>query len=273
MIRKFERYVKKIMVEKPASKFQKFLTNMTELKDIQSLLQLLYPVSCNKSLIRFGPYGDGGYLIPNDLNGIEACFSPGVSSISGFEKECANRNIKVFLADKSVDNPAEIDDLFHFTKKFIGSFSNNDFMTIDYWVNSSLPNNTSDLILQMDIESFEYETLLSMSEDVISRFRIMVIEFHNLDQLWNKPFFSIAKRAFEKILQTHDCVHIHPNNIANIQTINNIEIITTMEFTFLRKDRVKNAQFVINFPHPLDSDNCPTRPTKILSAHWYQGQC
>ncbi|MBC8549434.1 MAG: FkbM family methyltransferase [Candidatus Brocadiales bacterium] len=242
---------------------------MTETKDLESLLKLLYPISCDTPLIRFGPFNDGGYLIPDDLNGIEACFSPGVSSVSGFEKECADRGIKVFLADRSVNNPAEEDELFHFTKKFIGSFSNSDFITIDNWVNASLPNSVDDLILQMDIESFEYETLLSMSEETLNRFRIMVIEFHSLDQLWNKPFFSIAGRAFQKIMQTHDCVHIHPNNIANTQTINNIEIITTMEFTFLRKDRIKNAKFTNKFPHELDSDNCTIHDSKILPTNWH----
>jgi len=243
---------------------------MTKVEELRSLLQSLHPVSCDTPLIRLGPHGDGGYLVPDDLKEIEACFSPGVSSMSDFEKECANRDIKVFLADKSVDNPAADDELFHFTKKFIGSFSNDDFMTIDHWVEASLPNSTNDLILQMDIESFEYETILSMSESVINRFRIIVIEFHSLDQLWNKPFFSVASRAFEKILQTHDCVHIHPNNIANTQTVNGIEIITTMEFTFFRKDRINNPKFQHHFPHPLDSDNCPKHPSKTLPDGWFQ---
>lgn len=269
-MRKFERYIKKLVIEKPSAKFKKFLTNITPTQDLKALLQSLYPISCDTPLIRLGPYGDGGYLIPDDLDGIKACFSPGVSSISDFEKACANRGMQVFLADKSVDNPAAEDELFHFIKKFIGSFSNENFMTIDHWVNSSLPNNTDDLILQMDIESFEYETLLSMSEEIMNRFRIMVIEFHSLDQLWNKPFFSIAGRAFQKLLQTHDCVHIHPNNIANTQTVNGVEIITTMELTFLRKDRVKNRQFSSVFPHPLDADNCPNHPAKVLPNDWYQ---
>lgn len=102
-------------------------------------------------------------MIPNDLVGISACFSPGVSSISDFEKDCANLGLKVFLADRSVDGPAIKDRPFHFTKKFIGSFSNEEFMRIDDWVLSCLPNNSGDLILQMDIESFEYETIISMS--------------------------------------------------------------------------------------------------------------
>ena len=98
----------------------------------------------------------------------------------------------------------------------------------------------------------------------------MVIEFHQLDQLWNRPFSTLAIRAFKKLLQTHKCVHIHPNNIANTQTINDIEIITTMEFTFFRKDRIQNERFTKVFPHPLDADNCTKYPSKILPKDWYK---
>lgn len=82
-------------------------TGKTGLSQLQSMMDLLHPRVTDKKLIRLGPNGDGGYLIPDDLIGIEACFSPGVSDISGFEKECANRGMKVFLADKSVEKPPE----------------------------------------------------------------------------------------------------------------------------------------------------------------------
>ena len=142
-------------------------------------------------------------------------------------------------------------------------------MTIDSWVDQSLPNNKSDLILQMDIEKFEYEVFLSMSENLINRFRIMVVEFHDLDQLWNQSFFNIAERTFEKILHTHSCMHIHPNNIANTQKLNGIETTQAMEFTFLRKDRIDNAQLQTIFPHPLDYDNDQNEPSTTLPSSWY----
>lgn len=56
-------------------------------------------MSCDKGLIRLGPMSYEGYLIPDDLEGIEACFSPSVGFNSIFEKDCADRGMKVFLAD------------------------------------------------------------------------------------------------------------------------------------------------------------------------------
>lgn len=226
-------------------------------------------IVADKPLIRVGPQGDGGYLIPDDLVGIEACFSPGVSDVSGFEKELAKRGIKVFLADKSVDKPAEPDPLFQFTKKYLGLFNNDDFMTMDDWVEESLPESQSDLLLQMDIEGFEYEVLMNTSTELMNRFRIMVIEFHQLDELWNQPFYSLVSRVFLKILQTHTCVHNHPNNCCGSIAFGNLEIPCTTEITFLRKDRINNSHFSQQFPHPLDFDNTD-KPPLVLPSCWYR---
>ena len=65
---------------------------------------------------RLGPDGDGGYLVPDDLAGIEYTFSPGVSTESGFEAALAARGQRVFLADYSVDGPAEANANFAFEK-------------------------------------------------------------------------------------------------------------------------------------------------------------
>lgn len=246
-----------------------FPTGITDPQNVQSLLSKLHPLSTDKGLIRLGPNDDGGYLVPNDLVGIQACFSPGVSFVSGFEKDCAELGMQVFLADKSVDQPMDEHELFHFTKKFIGATSNDDFMTLDNWVSSSLTDTNSDLLLQIDIEGFEYEVFLSTSDALMQRFRVIVIEFHLLDLLWSKPFFNMAKPAIEKLLQTHTCVHIHPNNGWGTLKKEGIDIPRVMEFTFLRNDRIEHSTYQTNFPNKLDYDNT-TNQTLPLPHCWYK---
>lgn len=248
-----------------------FPTKMTDRNELQSLLQKLYPVSCNKELIRLGPKGDGGYLVPYDLADIEACFSPGVDLVSGFEKDCVDLGMKAFFADKSVDQPAQAHPMFFFTKKFIGATKNDDFMTIDDWVASSLPQSQSDLLLQIDIEGYEYEVFLSISDILMRRFRIIVAEFHHLDQLWSKPFFNLSARAFEKILQTHTCVHIHPNNCCRPLQKGGLTIPPVSEFTFLRNDRIVNPSYLNVFPNSLDYDNTDNPPITLPKC-WYSGE-
>jgi hypothetical protein len=248
-----------------------FPTRQTSRDRLERLLEKLRPLTSGRELIRLGPEGDGGYVLPDDLAGIEACFSPGVSGISGFEQDCAERGMKVFLADRSVSGPACRHELFTFTKKFVGATTDDDFMTLDEWVTASLPESTSDLLLQIDVEGCEYEVFLSASDALLRRFRIIVVEFHFLDHLWSEHFFRIARPVFDKLLQTHACVHIHPNNGGGVLRMGGLAIPPVMEFTFQRRDRLLNPVPRRDFPCPLDRDNTP-HATVPLPACWYHGR-
>lgn len=245
-----------------------FPTKTTRKSDLAKLISSLRPKATGIEFIRLGPGGDGGYLVPNDLEGIESCFSPGVSNSSDFELDCANRGMKIFLADYSVDGPATTHANFSFVKKFVGATTSDHFMTINDWVRNSPVSETSDLLLQIDIEGHEYETFLSMPDDLLKRFRIIVVEFHRLHHLWSAPFFRLASSAFGKILQTHSCVHLHPNNCRGSFYMQGLEIPKVMEFTFLRNDRFNTSSYVNSFPHPLDRDNTKKQAIKLPEC-WY----
>lgn len=233
------------------------------------LLRALRPVETEHPLIRVGAKADGGYLVPDDLEGISACFSPGVSTCSDFEKDCADRGMDVFLADRSVDGPATSHPRFHFTPKYVGAFSDDDFMTMSEWMTLAQVDSRSDLLLQMDIEGFEFETIFNMPQEQMNRFRIMVFEFHYLPEMWVRSCFLIMSRVFKKILQTHACVHTHPNNVGGAISRLGIEMPWCMEMTFLRRDRFSKNRLVTTFPHPLDADNTNHKPL-VLHESWYK---
>jgi len=241
----------------------------TRAGEVREVVRSLHPVDSGVELIRMGPEGDGGYLLPDDLEGIEYCFSPGVSTESGFEAALAQRGLHVYLADFSVDEPAESHPNFVFDKKFVGALSNETFMTLDDWKDGEIPGYEDDLILQMDIEGAEFETLLSASSQLLSQFRIMIIEFHYLQELFNKPFFVLASKVFQKLLQTHSVVHIHPNNCCGSIKSHGLEIPRVAELTFHRNDRFERASYRQVFPHPLDSDNT-RKSTLVLPECWYR---
>lgn len=245
-----------------------FITRVTSKKDLVGLIKKLHPVATNYELVRVGPNGNGGYLLPNDFVGIEAIFSPGVGSVSLFENDCVKLGMKAFLADKSVSAPTIENKNFTFDKKFIGATVNDDFLTLDAWVDKSNINKDSDLLLQIDIEGYEYETILNVSNRLLDRFRIIVIEFHELDLLFSKLFFDKFSNVFDKILQGHECVHIHPNNCCKPIKKGNIEIPPVMEFTFLRKNRIKEKAFIKSFPHKLDFDSAKEKSFDLPKC-WY----
>ena len=75
--------------------FNKFIVDQTNERDIRSLMASLHPLSYDKELIRLGSGRDGGYLVPDDLAGIAACFSPGVADSSSLEFYCADLGMDV----------------------------------------------------------------------------------------------------------------------------------------------------------------------------------
>lgn len=260
----------KRIVNKVLAKTNINIQEKTNKNEVLRLIERLHPKKTIKPLIRMGPSGDGGYLLPDDLENLEACFSPGVDQISGFEEDCSKAGMKLFLADKSVDFPPINlpKEKFNFIKKFIGFTQNDDYITMDEWVKLANLKEDSDLLLQMDIEGFEYFTFINMTISLQKRFRIIVIELHSLHKLWEEEFYNLASAALGKILETHTCVHIHPNNCCGIDKKKGIETARLAEFTFLRNDRGILDEFQTNFPHPLDFD-CTARPSLILSEDWY----
>ena len=245
------------------------VADRTSPDEVRRVLRSLRPIDGGYELVRLGPDGDGGYLVPDDLAGIEYAFSPGVSTESGFEAALAARGQRVFLADYSVEGPAEANPSFVFERKFVGGLSDDVYMTLEQWKTGALGAYDGDLLLQMDIEGAEYETLLACPTPLLAQFRIMVIEFHYLHELLNKRYFELVSRVFQKLLQTHSVVHIHPNNCCGSVKADGLELPRIAEVTLQRNDRLKRHALCRTFPHPLDRDNT-RKATLVLPRCWYE---
>ena len=247
----------------------KSITKTTDIKDLERFIEKLRPKPVGKKLIRIGGKGDGGYLLPDDLSGISTCFSPGIDITSTFEEELAERyGINSFMVDFSVDKPPIENKLFHFDKKFLGNKNDEKFIRLEDWVKSNT-NDNSDLILQMDIEGAEYEVIIDTPREIFKKFRIMAIEFHSLDMIFNKNAFKMVEAVFDKLSIDFTVAHIHPNNSRPIINKNSIDIPELLEFTFLRNDRVKMSDKKLSFPHLLDEQCVSYRPARHLPKCWW----
>jgi hypothetical protein len=245
------------------------LSRHTSSAAIKGLLSKLRPMDCGIELIRIGSDMDGGYLVPDDLEGIEYCFSPGVSTDSDFEDHLARQyKIKSFLADYSVDAPPIHRPEFIFDKNFLGCSERDPFITMQFWKDKYLKGYNGDLILQMDIEGGEYEVLCNAPDSLLDQFRILAIEFHSLDRLFDHFGFEFLSACFEKLLQFFYVVHIHPNNCCGSVKKGDLQIPLVMEFTFLNKKRVQAVKPQRSFPHKLDREDVPGEPL-LLPRCWY----
>ena len=244
------------------------LSNKTADRALIDFFGSVKPVKTNYDLVRIGGERDGGYLIPDDLVGIDTCFSPGVSKNASFESDLTARGIHCYLADYSVESAPIENPLVDFLKKYLGTTDDDVYTTLQTWVNHKAPH-SHDLLLQMDIEGAEYAVILDTPLEILEKFRIIVIEFHELDDLFAETSFKLIDLSFSKLLKYFEIVHIHPNNWVHPVKCNNFTIPPAMEFTFLRKDRVLHKQRNTDFPHRLDRANNADNRDFPLPKCWY----
>ncbi len=244
-----------------------WIDRATPRQQVLSAIALLQPKNPRSGLIRIGAKGDGGYLVPNDLDGIAGCISPGVSQEVGFDTALAERGVDVIMADSSVDAPPVDHPRFRFFKKHLDIIEDDAHVRLDTLC-SNIPSDAGDLVLQMDIEGAEWRVLLDLDPQTLARFRIMVIEFHAVSDIFGRASSEMIISTFRKLTHQHHVVHIHPNNTRGPIVSGSIAVPPFIEVTFYRKDRPLSGEPVV-IPHPLDADCVPSMPTVTLPKVWY----
>lgn len=250
-------------------------------KRLLAAIDVLRPKPCPFPLLRIGGDSDGSYLLPDDLAGISACFSPGVNNTKIFEDHLADQyGIASHMCDKSSDPEKFRTPLKEgkqtFIKKWLDINGGDDSISLQEWVETSSPD-TNDLLLQIDIEGAEYRNLLETPREILRRFRIIVIELHRLNQIIDPATFAIVFEPFlNRLDQDFICVHAHPNNCCGEITVPGIgiNIPKVHELTFLRRDRLAAAAagplIAPVLPHPLDiRSNAPRNPPLFLNEAWF----
>ena len=233
---------------------------------IRETLSLLRP-NCRIALERIGDDGDGGYFLPDNLSYVDGCFSPGVGDSSHFEAALAERGIRSFLADGSVDGPAQESDLFDFEKKYLSPEDSPTSVCLESWVTSKCPDGRN-LILQMDIEGAEWAVLSSVEPSVLRRFAIIAIEFHDLHMVAGVLSGQLIRKVLQKVRDEFSVCTIHPNNNSPIVHVGSIDIPPTLEVTFVRNDLV-SLLTTDSKPHVSETfDNASFMPSIRLSDFW-----
>ena len=237
---------------------------------LKALVKALRPVQTEFELVRIGGANDGGYLIPNDLKGITACFSPGVAETATFEADLCRRGVGSHLADGSVDGAPKGFTPLSFTKKHLDGYDDEDNMTLSSWVlGTDAYQFGEDLILQMDIEGGEYATIIATPKAILKKFRIICIEIHDTDAWFNPIAWNTVQTFFAKLTEDFYVVHNHPNNNCGTVDANGFLLPRVFELTLLRKDRTEPIGYVGTFPNLLDQPNIVDKPELHLPTYWY----
>ena len=213
--------------------------------------------------------------MPDDLDGIAACFSPGVNRIKYFEDVLTDRyGIQSHMCDFTCDveelkTPLK-PGMQTFVKKWLDASPGEDNISLEDWLRDH--DSQGDLLLQMDIEGAEYRNILATSEETLARFRVIVLEVHGLGKMLETPILrEVIAPFFQKLARSFTTVHAHPNNCCGEFTVpdTDIRIPNVLELTFIRNDHFVSARGPASLPHPLDvSRNVPRKAPLFLSEAW-----
>ncbi|MEN8145207.1 MAG: FkbM family methyltransferase [Gemmatimonadota bacterium] len=237
---------------------------------VRALVRAMRPRHDQGALVRIGAEADGGYLVPDELQGIEAVFSPGVDDKITFEIAMAERGARSHLLDASIDAvPPGLTD-FTFDRRYLGPRDEGDHITLGTWFrdHASLADQ-NDYLLQMDIEGAEYAVLQSTPAEILRKFRIIIVEFHHFHELFHPIVYETVSDAVYNLLSLFEVAHIHPNNGGYCIGRGSLKIPSLIEVTFVRRDWLREAGSQPLFPHALDRKCVSDRPELPLPRCWY----
>ena len=241
--------------------------------DIQSqilaTLRLISPVlALNVPKCRVGRAADGGYVMLDDLDCIGICYSLGAGPDVSWDCEMAERGAEIFLYDHTVQRPpAEHPRLHHFR---VGITHDRllapDFKRIDDLIVDNGHEDRDDMVLKVDIEGHEWDSLSVLDTAVFARFRQILVEFHGLRMLNIDSFRARARHLFSKLRQTHEVIHVHGNNFAGMPVVEGIPISDCIEISFAARPYYSFAQTNEIFPGRLDFPNNSTIADLFLGS-------
>ena len=246
------------------------VNNFSGETNLKNFFNSIKPVEIEEGLIRIGGQHDGGYLVPNLLDSIKYCFSPGVDVNANFELQLASEyNIESFMLDLYVDKAPVDNNSFNFIQKNLNTYNNDENITFEKWYRDSVGDTAEDSILQMDIEGYEYQVLFDIPHEILSKFKILVVEFHDFGrQLFEPIGHNYVGGLFQKLLGHFSVVHIHANNCCPVTEMKGFEIPKVVEITFLNKKYINPTGNESPIPHPLDEKNVIEYPDIYFKKMW-----
>lgn len=219
--------------------------------------------------IRIGNKSDGGYILLNDLNNIKIGYSFGISREISFDKELADNNIDVYMYDHTINSLPFENSKFHWKKIGLTGIKNNksNMKTLSELIKENGHSNETNMILKMDIESYEWDVFQNLPISNLRQFKYIVGEFHFSSSNYLK-YYNILK----KLNETHQIFHIHCNNCGRIISLNGYSICSLMEISFIQKEGYGFTEDNNIYPiEGLDFKNCKKKEdiSKIINKFFY----
>jgi hypothetical protein len=207
--------------------------------------------------IRVGNTGDGGYVMLDDFNQIEAAYSLGINDDVSWDKQISQLGIDIYQYDHTINKLPEENSKFHWFKIGIAEVLRDGFNTLSNLMSINGHTKTNNLLLKCDIEGHEWEMFGGLTQEQLLQFRQIVVETHGWQLLSSETFGTKIERAIVNLTANHRLVHVHANNHAAYSIVGGVALPAVLELTFVRIDDKQFQPTDETFPTFLDQ---PCRP-------------
>ena len=220
----------------------------------------------DEEIARFGNFGDGGYVIIDDLRKSDILFSIGIGDNVSFDQKCEGRLSKVILVDHTVPDffpPAGNFEIIR--KPLIPGGASRLGVTIEQLLEQHPE--AEDYLLKIDIEGDEWEVLNELESSTILKFRQIIMEFHGLNE-----FVKLDQKlnVLQKLAVTHSPIVVHANNQGTHRLINGSFIPDVLEVTWVRNNSYTFQSGNSNNIRKLLVSNSPDLPD--IWIDWIDGK-
>ncbi len=262
-------YFRLRIAEKKLEFFESALLLDKPTKQILEFIHHLQAISSSPyNFVRVGSANDGGYLLLNSFSNVGVCISLGIGTNIDFEQQILDKGIPVLAVDGTIlQLPIKPEPNFKWINKNVGEADSELQISIDslFALSADFFNWSGDCILKIDIEGSEYSAIKSL--DIVNQGRAsqIILELHNVvSMLYHSP--SEIIELIEKILKTHELVHLHGNNYDFSVDIVGYTLPNVLELSFARRDLVEPSTERIEFPRNLDAPNNRLLPEIIIQS-------
>jgi hypothetical protein len=242
-----------------------------------SCLEVMSPQA--EEVIRYGPAGDGGYLLVNKFKQIDKVVSLGVGRNIDIELYFANLGKEILLFDGTITSlPRSHNKFKFFNSNVYGTIpttpNSSTFILVNDIFSSHLQSSAKDfdkeflkseILFFIDIEGSEYDLIMNLERSNLEVCQQITIEFHDVFKQITQNNLVILD-ALTKLRDTHELISVHGNNYGASFQVNGMDYPDVLETTWLRKDLTTFVKGKNNFNPILNKPNNPL--ARELALEW-----
>lgn len=249
----------------------KFLPNTTFVSDRVEMIGSLLKIRSvpNLQKIRIGGPDDGGYVYLDDLNCAVGALSIGIGPDVSWDVTIADRGIRVYQYDHTVDAPPSLHENFVFHRCKLSSRDAVGEVTLASILSKYNMLTPASVIGKIDIEGDEWDTLSSAAPEVLSTFSQIACEFHWFEKVTDECFFDKVITTLSNLAKVFEPIHVHANNYSPLLVVGNKLFPSVLEITFANKTKYSFSDNREIFPSLLDAPNDPKMPDYPLGYFRY----